>query len=289
MSFNTFIRLNLLFSLYAICAWSYKPVVIIHGVLTGNITMLPLAERIKELHPGTEIFATDRFGGWSSLRPMWHQVMEIGADINKFMSSHPEGIHIIGYSQGGLLARAILEFYSNHNVNTFVSLSSPQCGQYGTQFLHLFFPTLACETAFELFYSMVGQKTSVGNYWNDPYHQKLFLKYSVFLPYINNIISSDESCNFKAGLTKLKRMVLIGGPDDGVITPWQSSHFGCFDGNETTVKEMRDQDFYQNDSFGLKTLDKKKRLFIHSLSGNSHFEWHTNLTVIDKYIIPYLD
>lgn len=39
------------------------------------------------------------------------------------------------------------------------------------QFLHLFFPNLTCKTAYELFYSKIGQHTSVGNYWNDPHHQ----------------------------------------------------------------------------------------------------------------------
>jgi len=36
------------------------------------------------------------------------------------------------------------------------------------------------------------------------------------------------------------RLVLIGGPDDGVITPWQSSFFGFYDANET-VLEMEEQ------------------------------------------------
>lgn len=31
------------------CITAYKPVVIIHGVLSGNITMLPMAERIKQV------------------------------------------------------------------------------------------------------------------------------------------------------------------------------------------------------------------------------------------------
>lgn len=52
----------------------------------------------------------------------------------------PEEIHtrqldcILGYSQGGLLARAILENLPDHNVKHFISLSSPQAGQYGSTF-----------------------------------------------------------------------------------------------------------------------------------------------------------
>lgn len=78
------------------------------------------------------------------------------------------------------------------------------------QFLHLYFPGLALETAFELFYSRIGQHTSVGNYWNDPYHQKLYLSYSQYLPYVNNEIQSPRSSEFKDALKKLNLMVLIG-------------------------------------------------------------------------------
>lgn len=28
---------------------------------------------------------------------------------------------------------------------------------------------------------------------------------------------------------------MIGGPDDAVITPWQSAHFGYYDQNETVL------------------------------------------------------
>lgn len=89
-------------------------------------------------------------------------------------------------------------------------------------FLHLIFPGIALKSAFELFYSRVGQHTSVGNYWNDPFHQSLYFNFSEFLPYINNAISTDKSKDFKEGVAKLEKMVLIGGPDDGVITPWES-------------------------------------------------------------------
>jgi hypothetical protein len=65
------------------------------------------------------------------------------------------------------------------------------------------------------------------------------------------------------------------------------SHFGYFDENENVV-EMRDRKAYALDRFGLKTLDKKGRLTLIELSGVSHLDWHTNKTVIDKYIIPFL-
>lgn len=36
-------------------------------------------------------------------------------------------------STGGLVCRGILSTLSEHNVNSFISLSSPQAGQYGGQ------------------------------------------------------------------------------------------------------------------------------------------------------------
>lgn len=89
-------------------------------------------------------------------------------------------------------------------------------------FLHLIFPDLAAKTAYNLFYSYVGQHTSVGNYWNDPHQQDLYYNFSSFLPYINNEIKSYNSSRFRENLLKVDQMILIGGPDDGVITPWQS-------------------------------------------------------------------
>lgn len=91
-------------------------------------------------------------------------------------------------------------------------------------FLHLIFPNLVAQTAYQLFYSYVGQHTSVGNYWNDPHQQDLYLNYSSFLPYINNELDSVNSTKFRDGMLKLNLVVLIGGPNDGVITPWESRY-----------------------------------------------------------------
>ncbi|KAF7272674.1 hypothetical protein GWI33_014576 [Rhynchophorus ferrugineus] len=269
-------------------ALTYKPVVLLHGILTGSQTMEIIKNRIEEKHPGTIIYNIDRFEGWSSLDNMWYQVSQLSENLNNITSIHPSGVHLLGYSQGALLARTMLQANINHSVHNFISLSGPQAGQYGTQFLHLYFPGLALETAFELFYSRVGQHTSVGNYWNDPYHNKLYLKYSNYLPYVNNEILSNKSDEFKAALLKLKNMVLIGGPDDNVITPWQSSQFGFFDSNGTVINMMQ-RDIYTEDKIGLKTLYEKKKLKVVTVPGINHFQWHLNVSIVDNYILPYLD
>lgn len=96
------------------------------------------------------------------------------------------------------------------------------CDDSTAAFLHLIFPDLAAKTAYNLFYSYVGQHTSVGNYWNDPHQQRLYYNFSSFLPYINNEIKTENSTRFRENFLKVDEVVLIGGPNDGVITPWQS-------------------------------------------------------------------
>ncbi|XP_065090809.1 lysosomal thioesterase PPT2 homolog [Ochlerotatus camptorhynchus] len=267
---------------------AYRPVVIMHGILTGADSMLLVVDEIQRHHPGTVVYNADRFEGWSSLENAWHQVLELNSDLQDICQKHPDGVILLGYSQGGLIARAVLQTYPDHCVKKFISLSSPQAGQFGTDFLHLIFPALVAKTAYQLFYTYVGQHTSVGNYWNDPHHQDLFEQFSIFLPYINNDLPSTNSTLFRDSMLQLDQLILIGGPDDGVITPWESSHFGYYNGTDDVIP-CKQRKIYLEDRIGLRTLDKSGRLKLITVPGVKHFEWHLNTDVVDEVILPHLD
>jgi len=361
----------------------FRPVVIVHGLMTGDTsTMEHLAARIVELHPSTKMYVFNRFCGLASLEPLWRQVRKLAVDLLSVCSLHPEGVHVIGYSQGGLIARGMLETYgAEHNVKTFVSLSSPQGGQYGAECFTKLFPEMTARTAYEVFYTRLGQHAlSVANYWYDPRHRDLYLKYSIYLAVIDNIksqnktlmnisatvinntitsetnnkttvedhvsvsiaavtaaigkvaedhddnkinnankITSDSidsilakvvtndddndyrefdnnwltNCNIrKLGLTRLQRFVLIGGPDDGVISPWQSSQFGVLDNTGALVpmrKRQQNDVYSDNDPIGLLQLDTTGRLVEYTVPGVSHHEWHCNERVLRECIIDWLD
>jgi uncharacterized membrane protein len=49
MSFSEKLVFICIYLLLETCIIAYKPVVIIHGVLSGNVTMIPMAERIKQV------------------------------------------------------------------------------------------------------------------------------------------------------------------------------------------------------------------------------------------------
>ena len=74
----------------------------------------------------------------------------------------------------------------------------------------------------------------------DPHHIKEYMEYSAFLSPLNNESSTVEFLpSWQANFMRLGNVVLIGGPDDGVITPWQSSQFACFN-DEGKVVPMRE-------------------------------------------------
>lgn len=66
------------------------------------------------------------------------------------------------------------------------------------------------------------------------------------------------------------------------------SLFGYFNENET-VQSLYERTFYQEDYFGLKTLDRMGKLKLITVNGVQHFSWRKNISVIDTHIIPYLD
>lgn len=58
--------------------------------------------------------------------------------------------------------------------------------------------------------------------------------------------------------------------------------------NETVV-EMKNRDTYILDLIGLKTLNDDNKLDIITVPGVNHFMWHLNVSIVDDYILKYLD
>jgi len=269
----------------------YKPVVIVHGIFDKKTSLYTLRDRIKEVHEGTKVTIIDKLHGWSSMTPLWYQVRSFERALRPIVDSHPEGIHLIGFSQGGLVARALVQSMPDHNVRTFISLSSPQGGQYGDKFLKQFVPGYVKENVWKLFYRQSGQALSIANYWRDPHHLEEYYAESAFLPVIDNEVDTEDGNGndaYRDNFRRLKKLVLIGGPDDGVISPWESSQFGTFDEDESVIP-MEEQEIYEDDLFGLRSLDEEGKILKLSVPGVEHLQWHRNMSVIDNHIIPYLD
>nr|XP_015828993.2 lysosomal thioesterase PPT2 [Nothobranchius furzeri] len=281
----------LLCPLLGACLWSavvgYKPVIVVHGLFDSSEDFKNLQRFINESYPGTNVTVIDLFDRSSSLQPMWKQVEGFKAAIYPIMQNAADGVHLICYSQGGLVCRGILSTLPDHNVHSFISLSAPQAGQYGDTDYFRIFPQFVKSNLYHFCYTGVGQLISICNYWNDPHHRDLYLNSSDYLALINSERPNPNSTEWRSNFLKIQKLVLIGGPDDGVITPWQSSQFGFYDDNETVV-EMQHQELYLRDVFGLKTLVARGDLILCTVPGVEHVLWHSNETVFHACIEKWL-
>ncbi|XP_070822792.1 lysosomal thioesterase PPT2-A-like [Chaetodon trifascialis] len=280
--------LLLLLVLAGVCTDGYKPVIIVHGIFDGPQQFKTLSLYISKTHPGTEVIVIDLYSNLASLKPMWKQVHDFRKAIDSIMRRSPDGVHLLCFSQGGLICRAVLSTTPDHNVHTFISLSSPQAGQYGdTDYLKWVFPDCVKRTVFRICYNRLGQKVSLCDYWKDPHHISRYLQSNTFLAMLDGDRPHNDMNEWRTNFLRIKKLVLIGGPDDGVITPWQSSHFGFYDSDENVV-EMRNQEFYKNDTFGLKTLDARGAMAMCVFPGVKHVQWHSNFTVFRGCIESWL-
>ncbi|CAL9706270.1 unnamed protein product [Knipowitschia caucasica] len=267
---------------------AYKPVIIVHGLFDGPDDFINLTDFIQETHPGTNVTTLDMYDYWKSLTPLWTQVEGLRSLLEAKLNQSEEGAHLICFSQGGVICRALLSVIPNHNIHTFIALSSPLAGQFGvTKHLRRFFPYTVCEDFYRICYKSWFQRLSVCQYWNDPHYRDLYLEKNNFLPLINGETQHKDLPEWKKNFLQIKKMVLIGGPDDGVITPWQSSLFGFWN-EKREVVEMKNQEFYTSDAFGLKTLDSRGDISVCVQSGVPHAHWHINITVFNNCIKDWL-
>ena len=132
-------------------------------------------------------------------------------------------------------------------------------------------------------YNPLGQLISVCNYWKDPKHQILYKLTDHFLPELDNQVKHDSSEQYKENFEQLRGLKLIGGPDDNVVSPWQSSQFGFYD-KDLDVVLMKHQEYFKENWFGLKTLSDEGRISKCTVLGVHHLKFAVNEEVYEKCI-----
>lgn len=80
---------------------SYKPVVIIHGILDTAASLDDLKSFIEKAHPGTNVTVIKLYEEVESIStPMWDQIQGVSEVLENIMAQSQSGIHLIGFSQG---------------------------------------------------------------------------------------------------------------------------------------------------------------------------------------------
>jgi len=246
-----------------------------------------------EEHSNLPVHLVDAFNDRESLTPLAKQVPQTLKKV-KVIAAQYDKVIAVGYSQGGILWRGMIEAWDDHNVDTFISIASPQHGIAGppplVKKMVPYIDNFSRTPTFYLFvYSPLGQRLAPLNYYLDPYHYDRYLKYADFFPRLNNEKGTDqEKAKQKTNFLKLRKLVLVGGPDEDALRPRESAQFGFYTkrGNrDNEVIPMEETMFYKEDLFGLRSLDERGGVVKCTVAGATHSQFRTDKTVLDHCVL----
>ena len=265
-----------------------------HGMVESFRAHIPFKNFI-EAETGIPVRLIDRYNFLTSLTPLKYQARDILENVKDIASQYDQVI-AVGYSQGGLIWRHIIEMWDDHNVVLFISLASPQHGVYGTPpLLEMFFPFLdrlsRSKLAYKLAYSPLGHVLSFLNYYVDPTNYDLHLKRNKFLTQLNNEVGTPaEKARRKKNFLKLSKFVLVGGPGENVIDPWQSTVFGYYTeyGFDKGMIPMEESRLFLEDLFGLRTLAGRGDLVKCIYDGIGHLQFRHHEGMLRRCVLPAL-
>ncbi|KAJ2681083.1 hypothetical protein GGI25_000037 [Coemansia spiralis] len=256
---------------------SPTPVVIWHGMgdtCCDNNTMGWVASVIKSELPGAYVHSirlassesADRNAGFfGNLNTQINRVCNDLAEIEELKN----GVNMMGFSQGGLFLRALIQRCPAIQAKTLVTYGSPhsgvskipECGS-ESDFMCNWMRQLASRGVYSWY---IRDHVIQAQYFKDPVRIDQYLQYNIFLPDINGDLAETNK-DYKERILALENMVLIRFDEDNLISPSTSSWFGFIDADGNEVP-LRNTTLYSEDRLGLQELDKSGRLTFVSVEG----------------------
>lgn len=288
------------------------PVILIHGFTGDKHSMEYLAQLITQKFPGTEIKFVDM--SYSLYGPIDNQAEWVEYELLKDPTLQ-YGCNIIGYSQGGLIARAIMQ-RGNLDVRSYFGLGTPQGGV-----SHLTGPVqqeimkivsnvkdsigaphevhLACKLLEEflksgqgdhllhkiLYHYPADEYLSIADYWYESMEHNRYLKIA-YLAELNNQKQHDNYQQYQDSVKKLNYFVSVMPEQEEIIAPKESCLFGIYqEGQHVGIVPVQNSDIYNN--LGLSYLDQQGKLVLASFNGG-HSSMVDNPQNFELNIAPYL-
>jgi len=205
-------------------------------------------------------------------------ILKQGDKVCKDLASDPklkDGFDAVGFSLGGVHMRTYIQRCNKPRVHNFITYGTPNAGISS-------FPDcravdgvlcLAMQSIIkEIPYSDWAQNNAIhSQFYKDVNAMDTYMKKSSLLPLINNERAA-KNVTYKKNFASLNKFVMISFTNENVVNPPQSAAFGYYkEGDKKTILSMKQQKYYKGDWFGLKTLDKQKKIVFDELPGK-HME-----------------
>ncbi|KAJ2125102.1 hypothetical protein IW147_001233 [Coemansia sp. RSA 720] len=172
------------------------------------------------------------------------------------------GVNLMGFSQGGLFARALVQRCSGLNVRALVTWGAPhagvsqipECARQDDMMCN-WMRRVAARGVYSWY---VRDHVVQAQYFKDPKRLDEYVERSVFLPDINGD-SREQPAEYRERLVALDKLVLVRFSDDSMIYPAGSSWFGFVDEDNGEI-DVGDTEMYREDWLGLRELKESGRL-----------------------------
>ena len=206
-----------------------------------------------------------------------------------------QGFNLLGFSQGGLFSRALVQLCPDLKIRNVISIGGPQNGVFGFPGCDTFNfddPEArdSCEAIRVFLNNNAVYRPNVQNYvvpaqyWHDAFNSTNYGDLSKFLAEVNQVNSIDQTQ--VEALSLIDNLVLTAFTKDQTIIPWQSEWFGFYeDGQDRNVVPMNELPIFKN--LGLDKLYSEGKLTYYSLeSGHLSF---SDSWFVQNIVEPFLD
>lgn len=246
----------------------YRPVVIWHGLGDhyNSTGIHKVADLFNRYYPGIEVYSIslDEIPSNDQQLSMFGdaniQLQQV-CDKMKTIPNISSGFDGIGFSQGGLFLRALVQRCDDIKIANLITFGSPHMGVSELPLCEKNDWICKGRNAIlkkQVWFSRVQRLLIPAQYFRDPKELDKYLKYSNFLADINNERDSINK-TYSERLSKLENLVLIEFLKDTTLVPKESSKFFDRSANGEII-DFNQTRIYQQERLGLKSLYETNRI-----------------------------
>lgn len=292
--------LNALQSILALeASVHHKPIVFWHGMGDSyNSTGLQQVQQlIHEFIPNVPIHSIymdldDDKDQQKSLLGNANEQVDIACEqvkqfLEQSVGSSDEMFNFLGFSQGGVFGRALIERCEGINPYNFITFGSPHSGVKDGPVCED--SDWVCKKRNQLLRSQVWKVQDTvlsAQYFRDPYHYDDYINYSKFLNDINNEKPNQSNQTYIDNFCKLNKFVMIKFDQDETVVPKESAWFQDIDISNDQILPFNQTTFFKKELIGLKKLYNSNS--IEFLSINDKHMVIDDDFLVNEIILKYL-